>query len=104
MARQRKGKTLSAQYVSPELYELAQSFMRENPRFKQNNADLVRISVESYIALAGKFGIDSKWHPQIPGVQTDIYKEAYVRMEAMRKTQQDEIDRTQEKLDEGEHL
>lgn len=74
-----KRRTLSAQDVPEELWDMAHAFIEAYPRMK-GRGDLVRAAVESYIALATEYGLDGNWRPQVPGVQTDIYKNAHDKL------------------------
>lgn len=83
-----KKRNISAQNVSPELWELAHAFLQRHSTM-HNRADLARIAIESYIGLAEEFGIDGDWRPKIPGVQAEVYTNAYKRLRE-RKHKQDE--------------
>ena len=84
-----KVRNISAQNVSPELWELAHSFLHKHPTM-HNRADLARIAIESYIGLAEEFGIDGDWRPKVPGVQAEIYNNAYKRLREGKHKQDEE--------------
>ncbi len=65
--------TISAQDVDLPLWNLTQEFLKTHPNMR-GRGDLVRTAIESYIALANKFGINADWHPMIPNVPVHIYK------------------------------
>lgn len=86
-----KKKNIAAQGISEELWELAHNFLDQMPTM-HSRGDLAKIAIESYIAQAVEFGVDGNWRPRIPGVQTEIYKNAYKKLRVGERNEQEQED------------
>ncbi len=74
MARKKDAKVISIQNIDPTLWAEVEQFLGQNKRMRGKKGPLALAALESYLALAKVYGIDSEWHLNVPMTPEQAHK------------------------------
>lgn len=74
MARKKDAKVISIQNIDSELWAEVEEFLGQNKRMRGKKGPLALAALESYLALAKIYGIDSEWHLNVPMTPEEAHK------------------------------
>ncbi len=73
MEMKKKPNVIALQNVDDRLWANVHRFLSEHRRIP-SKSQLAKVALTTYIALANRYGVDFDWHPNIPGLDKDIWK------------------------------